>query len=63
MISDMTIILLLALITALVVALERHHRRTRELPRSPHGADSSIAFTDLDHDWDRVIHDAGARTA
>jgi hypothetical protein len=63
MISDMTIILLLALVSALVFALERHHRRTWNLPRAPHGADSSIAFTDLDHDLDRVIHDAQARHA
>ena len=61
MISDMTIILLIALATALVFALERHHRRTLGLPRAPHGADSSMAFTDLDHDWDRVLHDALAR--
>ena len=62
MITDMTIILLLAFITALVVAVERHHRRTWSLPRAPHGADSTIAFTDLDHDWDRVIHDATSRS-
>jgi hypothetical protein len=60
MISDMTTILLLAFVTALVVALERHHRRTWHLPRAPHGADSSIAFTDLDHDVERVLHDAEA---
>ncbi len=63
MITDMTIILLLALATALVVSLERHDRRTRQLPRAPHGADSSILFTDLDHDVDRVLHDALARHA
>ncbi len=61
MIKDMTIILLLALVTALVFGVERHHRRTWSLPRAPHGADSTIAFTDLDHDWDRVNHDAEAR--
>lgn len=58
-----TIVLLLALTTTLVVALERHHRRTGGLPRAPHGADSSIAFTDLDHDFDRVLHDTLARPA
>lgn len=63
MISVMTIILLLALVTALVFAIERHHRRTFSLPRAPHGADSTIAFTDLDHDSDRVLHDLGARRA
>ncbi|WP_270888559.1 hypothetical protein [Pedococcus sp. 5OH_020] len=57
----MTIILLLAFVTALVAALERHHRHTWNLPHAPHGADSTIAFTDLDHDWDRVLHDADAR--
>jgi hypothetical protein len=57
----MTIILLLAFITALVFALERHHRRTSSLPHETHGADSTIAFSDLDHDWDRVLHDATAR--
>jgi hypothetical protein len=62
MITDMTIILLLAFVTALVFALERHHRRTWSLPHAPHGADSTIAFTNLDHDWDRVIHDADARS-
>lgn len=56
----MTIILLLALVATLVLALERHHRRAWGLPRAPHGADSTIAFSDLDHDWDRVIHDADA---
>ncbi|WP_406830052.1 hypothetical protein ABEG17_13765 [Pedococcus sp. KACC 23699] len=59
----MTIILLLALVTSLVVALERHHRRTWALPPAPHGADSSIAFTDLDHDVDRVLHDVEAHRA
>jgi hypothetical protein len=57
----MTALILIALVTALVVSLERHHRRTWGLPRAPHGADSTIAFTDLDHDWDRVWHDAAAR--
>jgi hypothetical protein len=61
MITDMTIILLLALVTALVFALERHHRRTWSSPHALHGADSTIAFTDLDHDWERVLHDADAR--
>ncbi|GAA2159534.1 hypothetical protein GCM10009845_06200 [Pedococcus bigeumensis] len=62
MITDMTIFLLLAFVTALVFAVERHHRRTWSLPHAPHGADSTIAFSDLDHDWDRVIHDATARS-
>jgi hypothetical protein len=62
MITDMTTFLLLAFVTALVFAVERHHRRTWSLPRAPHGADSTIAFTDLDHDWDRVIHDATSRS-
>ena len=57
----MTIILLLALATAVVVALERHHRRTERLLHDRHGADSSIAFTGLDHDFDRVAHDLAAR--
>jgi hypothetical protein len=59
----MTIILFLGFLVGLVVALERHDRRTRRLPRSTHGADSSIAFTDLDHDLDRVLHDTLARPA
>lgn len=63
MISDMTILLLLALVTPLVIALERHHRRTAALPHAPHGADSTIAFTDLDHDVDRVVHDVEALRA
>ena len=63
MITDMTIILLLAFVTTVVAALERHHRRTWSLPRAPHGADSTIAFTDLDHDVDRVLHDVDARRA
>jgi hypothetical protein len=62
MITDMTILLLLAFVTALVFAVERHHRRTWSLPHAPHGADSTIAFSDLDHDWDRVLHDASARS-
>jgi hypothetical protein len=56
----MTLILLLAFVSALVFAVERHHRRTWELPPAPHGADSTIAFTGLDHDFDRVLHDADA---
>ena len=56
----MTILLLLVLTAGLVAGLERHHRRTWGLPRAPHGADSSIAFSDLDHDLDRVWHDAQA---
>ena len=62
MITDMEIIVLIALVTALVFALERHHRRTWSLPHAPHGADSTIAFTDIAHDWDRVLHDAAARS-
>jgi hypothetical protein len=61
MITDMTIILLLAFVITVVAALERHHRRTWALPRAPHGADSTIAFSDLDHDVDRVLHDVDAR--
>jgi hypothetical protein len=61
MISDMTIFLLLAFVASVVVADERHHRHTGELPQAPHGADSSIDFIDLDHDLDRVMHDATAR--
>ena len=61
MITDMTIILLLAFVTSVVAALERHHRRTWALPSAPHGADSTIAFSDLDHDVDRVLHDVDAR--
>jgi hypothetical protein len=65
MISDMTIILFLALMTALVVTVERQHRRTSGmgLPRAPHGSDSSIAFTHLDHDWERVVHETEAHPA
>ncbi len=57
----MTILLLILFVASLVYAVERHHRRTWGLPRAPHGADSSIAFTDLDHETDRVLHDAHAR--
>jgi hypothetical protein len=60
MISVMTVILLLLFVAALVFAIERHHRRTWALPHAPHGADASIAFTDLDHDFERVLHDAEA---
>jgi hypothetical protein len=60
MIADMTLILLLAFVATVVIALERHHRRTWLLPHAPHGADSSIAFADLDHDADRVLHDVAA---
>jgi hypothetical protein len=56
----MTIILLLALVSVLVLAVERQHRRTWSLPHAPHGADSTIAFTDLDHDFERVVHDTEA---
>ena len=55
-------VILVMFLTALVFAVERHHRRTWSLPHAPHGADSTIAFTDLDHDWDRVLHDAEARS-
>jgi len=57
----MTIILLLLMTTALAFAIERHHRRTGRLLHERHGADSSIAFTGLDHDLDRVAHDLAAR--
>jgi hypothetical protein len=60
MISVMEIIVLLAFV-AFVVAVNVHHHRTQGLPHAPHGSDSSIDFTDLDHDWDRVQHDADAR--
>ena len=63
MVTDMTILLLLAFVSTVVVALERHHRRTWALPRAPHGADSTIAFIDLDHDVDRVLHDVEAHRA
>lgn len=59
----MTILLLLAFVTTVVVALERHHRRTWAFPHAPHGADSTIAFTDLDHEIDRVVHDVEAHRA
>jgi len=61
MISVMTLILLLVLVSTLVVALERHHRRATRLLHDPHGSDSTIAFTGLDHDYDRVAHDLAAR--
>lgn len=59
----MTTILLLLFIASLVFAVERHHRRSQALPHPPHGADASIAFTDLDHDFDRVLHDVDAARA
>lgn len=54
-----TIIILLALTTALVVAVERHHRRTFDLPHAPLGADASASWDDLD--LDHVRHDLAAR--
>ena len=57
MLSVMTTILLILFVASLVYAVERHHRRTWGLPRAPHGADSTIAFTGLDHETDRVLHD------
>jgi hypothetical protein len=57
----MTTILLILFVASLVYAVERHHRRTWALPHAPHGADSTIAFTDLDHETDRILHDADAR--
>ena len=60
----MTTILLILFVASLVYAVERHHRRTYPrlgLPHAPHGADSTIAFTDLDHETDRILHDAHAR--
>jgi hypothetical protein len=57
----MTIFLLLAFVVAVVVSVERHHRRSLTTPHAPHGADSSIAFTHLDHDFDRVLHDLGSK--
>ena len=62
--TAMTAILLILFVTSLVYAVERHHRRTSSglgLPQAPHGADSTIAFTDLDHETDRVLHDVLAR--
>ena len=56
----MTLLLLLVLTGTVVATLERHHRRAWRLPHAPLGADSSIAFTDLDHDLDRVRHDVDA---
>lgn len=58
----MTILLLLVLVSAFVLALEHHHRRGDRDLHERHGSDSSIAFTGLDHDFDRVAHDLGART-
>lgn len=55
-----TIIILLALTTALVTALERHHRRTWRLPHAPLGADAAATWDDLD--LDHVRHDLAART-
>ena len=60
MISVMTIILLLVLVSALVLALEHHHRAGDRSLHELHGSDSSIAFTHLDHDFDRVAHDLAA---
>jgi hypothetical protein len=60
----MTTMLLILFVASLVFALERHHRRTspgQGLPVAPHGADSTIAFVDLDHETDRVLHDVLAR--
>lgn len=62
MIYAMTIFLFLAFVAVVVFALEHHDRRTRTLPYAPHGSDSSIALTGLDHDSDRVAHDAAARS-
>jgi hypothetical protein len=60
MLSAMTIILLLALVSAFVLALEHHHRTGDRRLHERHGADSSIASTHLDHDFDRVAHDLAA---
>ncbi len=49
----MDIIFALAALVALVLVLGPHHRRTSGLPRAPLGAD-----LDVDHDVDRVLHDA-----
>ena len=62
MISVMTIFLLLAFVAAVVLTIERHHRQSLSAPHAPHGADSSMDFTHLDHDFDRVLHDAAARS-
>jgi hypothetical protein len=62
-ISVMTILLLLAFIAAVVFMIERHHRQADSAPHARHGADSSIEFTHLDHDFDRVLHDVDARPA
>jgi hypothetical protein len=48
----MDIILLIAMVVALVVALEPHHRRTFSMPRAPFGADAEV-----DRDIERVLHD------
>jgi hypothetical protein len=64
MISVMTIILLLALTTALVVTIERHHRRTWRLPHPPLGADAGTTDASraaVDLDLDHVQHDLAAR--
>lgn len=57
----MTIIPLLVLVSALVLALEHHHRRAGASLAERHGSDSSITLTGLDHDFDRVAHDLAAR--
>jgi len=49
----MDIIFALAALVALVLVLGPHHRRTSGLPQAPLGAD-----LDVDHDVDRVLHDA-----
>ena len=51
--TAMDIIFALAALVALVLVLGPHHRRTSGLPRAPLGAD-----LDVDHDVDRVLHDA-----
>jgi hypothetical protein len=64
MISVMTIILLLALTTALVVTIERHHRRTWQGPHAPLGADAGTTdafWGPVDLDLDHVQHDLAAR--
>jgi hypothetical protein len=55
-----TIIILLALTTALVLAIERHHRSTWHLTHAPLGADATGSWNDLD--LDHVLHDLSART-
>ena len=60
MISDMISAAILILFVALpVAALERHHRRTWALPHAPLGADATLPFSEVDHDLERVRHDAG----